>query len=176
MRGGMIESKSAFIKRTGQEPGGEYDGSETALKSLVFGGTRSPDQVARELYGQGLLSEDSVGELWSKLDQERQTVTKAKEDFKNAKKLIRDAKATAKQEAQDWLDKHLLGHGVTIQPVVVFSSPEATLSVSQATLSVLYADKRKPSLKATIRSMPKGPTLSSEQIAALEQTISIPHS
>ena len=70
---------------------------------------------------------------------------------------------------QAWLDKHLPDNDVTVQPIVVFSSPQAALNVEkQSEPPTFYADKRKPSLKAAIRAMPKATTLSPEQIAALE--------
>jgi len=78
------------------------------------------------------------------------------------------------QKLQAWLDKHLPDNDVTVQPIVVFSSPQAALNVEkQSEPPTFYADKRKPSLKTAIRAMPKANTLSPEQIAALEAAAGI---
>jgi hypothetical protein len=68
---------------------------------------------------------------------------------------------------QRWLDKHLPGHAVTVQPIVVFTRDEARVEVGETSIPVLYADKRKPSLKQWIREQQQ-PTLSEEQVAQLE--------
>jgi hypothetical protein len=75
---------------------------------------------------------------------------------------------------QDWLDKHLGEHDIAVQPIVVFSNLEAILSVQEPILPATYADKRKPSLKATLRNLPKGETLLPEQVSILEQAAGIP--
>jgi len=68
---------------------------------------------------------------------------------------------------QRWLDKRLPGHGVTVQPVIVFTHEKAYVEVGETSVPVLYTDKRKPSLKQWIREQQQ-PTLSEEQIAQLE--------
>lgn len=73
---------------------------------------------------------------------------------------------------QRWLDKHLPGHGVTVQPIVVFTHDDATVEVGETTVPVLYANKRKPSLKQWIREQQQ-PILSEEQISQLEAAVKI---
>lgn len=78
------------------------------------------------------------------------------------------------QKLQTWLDKHLPDNEVAVQPIVVFTSPQAALNVEQQSEPpTFYADKRKPSLKTAIRAMPKANTLSPEQISTLEAAAGI---
>jgi hypothetical protein len=73
---------------------------------------------------------------------------------------------------QRWLDRRLPGHGVTVQPVVVFTHENAYIEVGETSVPVLYADKRKPSLRQWIRDQQQ-PTLSEDQIARLEAAAKI---
>lgn len=85
---------------------------------------------------------------------------------------IQQALADAKR-AQDWLDKNLPGHGVTVQPVIVFTNPHAELEIiNEPSLPVTYSDKRKPSLKTYIREQTY-PTLTSDQFSRLEDALNI---
>jgi len=73
---------------------------------------------------------------------------------------------------QRWLDRRIPGHNVTVQPVVVFTNERAYVEIGKVSVPVLYADKRKPSLKQWIREQNQ-PTLSEEQIARLETAVKI---
>lgn len=101
--GGAMESRSAFRKRTGRAPGAEYEGSEGMVGGLLYGGLRSPDQMAQELHSEGLLPDDSPATMWATLASERESVATQKEDFKAAMAKMRGAKAEAKKFADEWL-------------------------------------------------------------------------
>ena len=63
------------------------------------------------------------------------------------KEATRDA-----ETIQAMVDKALPGVDIKVQPVVVFTSPKATLEVNNPALPVVYADrKKKPSLKGLLR-------------------------
>jgi len=104
LTGGRLESPSAFRKRTGREPGAEYEGSEGMASSLLYGGAMAPDQMAMELYEEGLLSSPEPSEMWERLRQERTQTAEIREQFDAAKKAVRGAKVEAKKEADAWLE------------------------------------------------------------------------
>ena len=72
---------------------------------------------------------------------------------------------------QTWLDKNIPGHEVQVQPLLVLTSPEAKLEAHDPLLPVMYADKRKPSLKATIRGLPKSTAFTAAQLQDLQATL-----
>ena len=77
------------------------------------------------------------------------------------------------EKLQGWLRTHIPDHNVQVQPIVVFTNPEAQLTAHQPNPPVAYAYKRKPTLKAAIRGMPKRATLTSQQITELERAAGI---
>jgi hypothetical protein len=103
---GLVMSKAAAIKANPEKyqlhRGGEYDGSDAVSRS-VFGGTRMPDQAAQDLYDENLISEPTADAMWEALLSEQKTVASMKELLLQAKEQIRQAKAEAKQEANEWL-------------------------------------------------------------------------
>jgi hypothetical protein len=103
---GSVMSKAAAIKahpdRYQIQRAGEYDGSDAVSRS-VFGGTRMPDQAAQDLYDENLISEPTADAMWEALLSEQKTVASMKELLLQAKEQIRQAKAEAKQEANEWL-------------------------------------------------------------------------
>ncbi len=74
---------------------------------------------------------------------------------------------------QKIIDKALPNSGIEVQPVVVFTSPKATLEINKPDLPVVYADaKKKPSLKALLKEDKQrddAPALSPEQIDAIDE-------
>lgn len=91
---------------------------------------------------------------------------------KEAIRLLERARADA-QRTQAWLSDRL-AESATVQPVIVLTNPRASFVAEGALdIPVLYADKRKPSLKAYVRSQAL-PTLSAEVIAQLDKALRIP--
>ena len=103
LAGGSMESRSAYRKRTGRKPGAEYEGSEGMVGGLLYGGGRSPDQVAQELFEENLIPDDSPAAMWEALASERESVASQKEDFKAAMAKLRGVKSEAKTFADEWL-------------------------------------------------------------------------
>ena len=103
LAGGSMESRSAYRKRTGRKPGAEYEGSEGMVGGLLYGGGRSPDQVAQELFEENLIPDDSPAAMWEALASERESVASQKADFKAAMAKLRGVKSDAKAFADEWL-------------------------------------------------------------------------
>jgi hypothetical protein len=103
LAGGSMESRSAYRKRTGRKPGAEYEGSEGMVGGLLYGGVRSPDQVAQELFEENLISDDSPASMWEALASERESVASQKADFRAAMAKLRGVKSEAKTFADEWL-------------------------------------------------------------------------
>lgn len=103
LAGGSMESRSAYRKRTGRKPGAEYEGSEGMVGGLLYGGGRSPDQVAQELFEENLIPDDSPAAMWEALASERESVASQKADFKAAMAKLRGVKSEAKAFADEWL-------------------------------------------------------------------------
>lgn len=103
LAGGSMESRSAYQKRTGRKPGAEYEGSEGMVGGLLYGGGRSPDQVAQELFEENLIPDDSPAAMWEALASERESVASQKADFKAAMAKLRGVKSKAKTFADEWL-------------------------------------------------------------------------
>ena len=81
---------------------GDYDGAGGVSKTL-FGGTLMPDQAAQELFDQGLIKDPYADTMWQALESEQISVTARKEDLKNAKGKLADARKQAKAHATEWL-------------------------------------------------------------------------
>lgn len=93
---------------------------------------------------------------------------------KDVARLLERTRSDA-QRAQAWLDNHLPGSGVKVQPVLVLTNPRASFTVEgDLGIPILYADKRKPSLKTYIRGRSQ-PTLSPDAVAQLDRVLHIPH-
>jgi len=93
---------------------------------------------------------------------------------KDVARLLERARSDA-QRTQAWLDSHLPESGVKVQPVLVLTDPRASFVVeSDPGIPILYADKRKPSLKAYIRNQSQ-PSLSASAVAQLDRVLRIPH-
>ncbi len=88
----------------------------------------------------------------------------------------------ANQEAeavQEAVNKVLPDAGITVTPVVVFTSSKATLEVIDPIISVVYADgKKKPSLKSLLRDEKKkdgANLLTDTQLRALDKAFLAPY-
>jgi hypothetical protein len=79
------------------------------------------------------------------------------------------------ESVQSIVDQAVPGSGIKVQPVVVFTSPKATLEVIDPEIPVVYADlKKKPSLKSLLREDKRkedAPTLSAAQMEAIDDQI-----
>lgn len=76
---------------------------------------------------------------------------------------------------QEWL-KHQLRAGVVVQPVLVFTNPQAKIEIDgSADVPILRAEKRKPSLKAFIKEgkTAKDPAHTVD-VAALNEALDLP--
>ncbi|MDC0088173.1 hypothetical protein OAI07_01380 [Akkermansiaceae bacterium] len=104
---GQMMSKSQAVKqdKLGSKDG-DFDGAANVSRTL-FGGTLMPDQASAELYEQGLIAEDDVNVMWEALEQEQASVTNRKEEFKDGKAKIADAKKRAREDSQTWLEERL---------------------------------------------------------------------
>ena len=67
-----------------------------------------------------------------------------------------------------WLDDNIPDHGIDVKAIIVFSNPEASFVANMSGISIVYADKRKPSLKTTIRNLPTSATLTAQQLRQLQ--------
>ncbi len=77
-----------------------------------------------------------------------------------------------------WLNNLLGDRKITVQPVLVFTHPQATFTINeQPDIPILYADKRKPSLKTYIReySSPSATILSHADIQRIHNALNIPN-
>ncbi len=76
-------------------------------------------------------------------------------------------------EVQKLIDQVAPDAGITVEPVIVFSNPYATVEVVESPYPIIYANpKQKPNLKTFARDLKKRQdtaSLSDEQIAALEK-------
>ena len=82
---------------------GDYDGAAGVSRTL-FGGMMAPDQAAQELFEQGLIKEPTPDAVWNALAKEAESVSRMKEYLAAAKADMKDAKATAKREAAEWME------------------------------------------------------------------------
>lgn len=82
------------------------------------------------------------------------------------------------QKVQAVIAKAAPDANVTVQPVIVFTSPASDIEVTDPVIPVVHADnKKRPSLKSYLRELKKKqdvPFLDAEQITALERLIGIP--
>jgi len=105
---GRLMSRSAAIKKHPDlfqiHRAGDYDGSEGVGRSN-FGGQLMPDQAAQEIFDNypGLLRAPTPDALWDALLAEQRLVDSMKEREAEAKQAIRDARAQAKRETNEWL-------------------------------------------------------------------------
>ncbi len=80
---------------------------------------------------------------------------------------FKDARQDA-EAVQPLVDKALPGAGIKVQPVVVFTSPKATLEVTDPAIPVVYADtKKKPSLRSALRDSKAGDDSQDEDSGAI---------
>jgi hypothetical protein len=75
------------------------------VSPILFGGTMTPDQMAKELFDDGLIFENSVQSMWKALDSEVNQVAKNKENLKAAKQAVQDAKKQARKERDEGLQE-----------------------------------------------------------------------
>jgi hypothetical protein len=87
---------------------------------------------------------------------------------------LRQAESEAGR-VQAWFNTHLPEAGISVQPVVVFTHPQAVLELgAEPPIPVVYADKRSPALRELIRSH-SGTTLSADGIRQVEELLHIPN-
>jgi hypothetical protein len=107
---GRLMSKSVAIARGSDffdaRGFGEYDGSESSSRTL-YGGQLKPDQAAKELFDNGLISQPTPDAMWQALEKEASSVAKMKEYMKAAKADMSAARVTAKAEAKAWKDERM---------------------------------------------------------------------
>lgn len=105
---GGLESLSSAKRRMGDDSllGGEYE-SAAGLPSLYYGGTQSPDQMALQLFNDGLIKDPEVETMIDAVDRDMISVSKRKEDFKAAKKIMSKARKEAKEKADTWLNERI---------------------------------------------------------------------
>ena len=117
---------------------GDYDGAD-GVSRTVFGGNLMPDQAAEELFAAHLISEPTPDALWALLLKEQASVAGMKEQAQKAKDRMREARQTAKQEANDWLASQ-----VDHQEANFSDKQEIlrTLSVLDGILSIVPAEIR----------------------------------
>ncbi len=103
---GRLMSKSAALQRhpdmfVVNRPG-DYDGAD-GISRAVFGGTLMPAAAAQELFENHLIQEPTTDALWEALAREQSFVDGMKEYHAKALEAVRDAKARAKEETNEWL-------------------------------------------------------------------------
>ena len=116
---GGMESISAAKRRKGDDEltAGEYE-QAAGLPPMYYGGTQSPDQMATQLFNEGLISDDSVSTMMEALESEIVSVSSRKEDLKAAKALMGKGRAAARKKSQEWLDERIAEQKRDYSPVV----------------------------------------------------------
>ena len=116
---GGMESISAAKRRKGDDEltAGEYE-QAAGLPPMYYGGTQSPDQMATQLFNEGLISDDSVSTMMEALESEIVSVSNRKEDLKAAKALMGKGRAAARKKSQEWLDERIAEQKRDYSPVV----------------------------------------------------------
>ncbi|MEI7955037.1 MAG: hypothetical protein WCJ66_07710, partial [Verrucomicrobiota bacterium] len=103
---GRLMSWAAVLKehpeRFSLQQPGEYNGSEGINRS-VFGGSNTPDQIAKEMFDAGLIRHNTPDAMWDLLRQEQNMVAKMKAYLVTAKDELREARQQARAETNDWL-------------------------------------------------------------------------
>ncbi len=101
---GRLMSRSQAMKNElfVNDNAGDYD-DMGLVSPTVFGGSLAPDEAAKELFEDGVLPNDEISTLWKYLNAEAESVANRKEDLKEAKNLMREARTKSKEEAQEWL-------------------------------------------------------------------------
>lgn len=83
----------------GESIPGDYDGAE-GLPAMFFKGNQTPDDVAKELHGLGIIKGDSADDLWSAMHSMLDELATNKEQMASYKEQLREAAQSAKEEAE----------------------------------------------------------------------------
>lgn len=139
---GRIMSFSAALSRGENffdpKKQGDYDGAD-GVPRVAFGGQNTPDQIAEELYRDGLLKEPTADALWAALKREAAGVGKMKEAMAAARADVRKARQQAKEEATAWMNDRLNEEAANYSPRQRLLRALATLD---AILSVMPPEVR----------------------------------
>lgn len=107
---GVLMSRTQAAKRHpdmfSRDKAGEYDGAE-GMSPIIYGGSRTPDEVAQDFFDQGLIADPYPDTLWEALRAEQNTVGKMKEALAAAKEDLRAARATAISETKAWMESQV---------------------------------------------------------------------
>lgn len=95
-----IRSHATAI-REGRDTGGDYDGAHE-LPFWLFGGKSSPDQIAQELFEEGLLRDPHTDTLWEAIDKALRSAGAARKRLKEYAERKREAREAAGAEARAW--------------------------------------------------------------------------
>lgn len=98
-RGRLMSYSAAMAK--GLDVADQYD-DRIALPAWMYGGTLTPDQAAKELHDENLINGSHASDLWSALDSAFTGAQKTREGIEKAKAAMREAKSSAKAEADAW--------------------------------------------------------------------------
>jgi hypothetical protein len=108
----------------------DYDGAD-GLNKTIFGGSTAPDQMANELFENGLLREPTTDALWEALRKEQNSVDGMKEMMHKAKADFAEAKRTARDEAKAWTEQKLkeqkLDHSIHAKIIRAFGMLDGIL-------------------------------------------------
>ena len=103
---GKLISKSAALKsnKFNERKQGDYDGAH-GIPRVVFGGSIMPDEMAHELFGMGLLKDDSAESLWDEIRKELKSAERWKGFLETAKADLKLARNKAHEEAAEWREE-----------------------------------------------------------------------
>ena len=139
---GLLMSRTQAAKRHPdmftRDSAGEYDGAD-GMPSILFGGTRMPDQAADDLYRAGLIKDPYPDTMWAALSREQNSVSNMKEALESAKADLRAARATSQTEAKDWLQSQIGNQELNFTPKEEILRASAMLD---AILTALPAELR----------------------------------
>jgi hypothetical protein len=78
---------------------GDYDGAD-GLPAMFFRGNGKPDEVAKELHGQGIIKGDTADDLWTAMGAMMNELATNKEQMQKYREQLREARQAAKEEAE----------------------------------------------------------------------------
>jgi len=119
MAEGGMESLTAAKRRRGDAElkAGEFE-SIAGLPPMYYGGTQTPDQMAQQLYAQGLIKDADVETMMDAIDKEIYSVSSRKAELKKARKAMNKAKKDATKETTEWLDERIAEQERDYNPMV----------------------------------------------------------
>ena len=105
---GGMESTSGAKRRKGDAAlkAGEYE-EAGGLPSLYYGGSQSPDQMALQLYNDGVTKDPDVSTMMEAIEREMVSVSNRKSEMKTAQKKMKAARGKARKDAEEWLNERI---------------------------------------------------------------------